>query len=247
MIKHKHHIIPKHIGGTDDPSNLIELTIEEHAEAHKKLYEQYGRWQDKVAWQGLANLIGKDELLAEVCSNKGERNPNFGKPMPEETKQKISKKLQGHLVSNETRKLWKEQRSGKKHTEETKKKISNAQKGKVLTEEHKELLRKPKTEEHKQKISQSNKGKPKSPDHAAKCRIARLGIPHTEETKKKMSEQHKGRKITWDLKATTPEANEKRSKSLTGKQKPVIVCPHCKKSGGAPQMKQWHFDNCKEK
>jgi len=27
MITHKHHIIPKHIGGTDDPSNLIELTI----------------------------------------------------------------------------------------------------------------------------------------------------------------------------------------------------------------------------
>jgi hypothetical protein len=28
---HKHHIIPKHAGGTNDPSNLIELTIEEHA------------------------------------------------------------------------------------------------------------------------------------------------------------------------------------------------------------------------
>jgi hypothetical protein len=23
-------------------------------------------------------------------------------------------------------------------------------------------------------------------------------------------------------------------------------CPHCNKSGGEPQMKQWHFDNCKE-
>ena len=38
-IYHKHHIIPKHMGGTDDPSNLIELTIEEHAEAHRKLFE----------------------------------------------------------------------------------------------------------------------------------------------------------------------------------------------------------------
>ena len=45
MITHKHHIIPKHIGGTDDPSNLIELIIPEHAEAHRKLYEEYGRWQ----------------------------------------------------------------------------------------------------------------------------------------------------------------------------------------------------------
>ena len=30
---HSHHIIPKHIGGTDDPSNIIELTVEEHAAA----------------------------------------------------------------------------------------------------------------------------------------------------------------------------------------------------------------------
>ena len=41
-MKHKHHIIPKHMGGTNDPSNLIELTVEEHAEAHKLLWEQYG-------------------------------------------------------------------------------------------------------------------------------------------------------------------------------------------------------------
>ena len=46
---HEHHIIPKYAGGTDSPDNLIKLTVEEHAEAHRKLYEQYGRWQDRVA------------------------------------------------------------------------------------------------------------------------------------------------------------------------------------------------------
>ena len=80
-----------------------------------------------------------------------------------------------------------------------------------------------------------------------KTRIARLGKKDSEETKQRKSSSLKGRKITWDLKATTPEANQRRSQSLTGKQKPVIICPHCGKSGGAPQMKQWHFDNCKEK
>jgi hypothetical protein len=44
-MKHKHHIVPRHMGGTDDPSNLIELTVEEHAEAHRKLWEQYGTYQ----------------------------------------------------------------------------------------------------------------------------------------------------------------------------------------------------------
>ena len=46
MIKHKHHIIPRHVGGTNEPSNIIELTIDEHADAHKILYETHGRWYE---------------------------------------------------------------------------------------------------------------------------------------------------------------------------------------------------------
>ena len=63
---HKHHIIPKHIGGTDDPSNLIELSISEHALEHKKLWEQYGRWQDYYAWKGLSGLLGKEQIHKEI-------------------------------------------------------------------------------------------------------------------------------------------------------------------------------------
>ncbi len=62
-MSHKHHIIPKHAGGTDDPNNLVELSVDDHAEAHRKLYEEYGRWQDYVAWQGLAKLSPKEELV----------------------------------------------------------------------------------------------------------------------------------------------------------------------------------------
>ncbi len=59
------------MGGSDDPSNLIELTIEEHAAAHLALYEEHGRWQDKLAWQGLSGQIGKEEVirLAKVKAN----------------------------------------------------------------------------------------------------------------------------------------------------------------------------------
>ena len=65
---HKHHIIPRHMGGTDDPANLIELTVEEHAKAHKKLYEEHGRWQDYYAWKGLAGLISSQEVVRAVQS-----------------------------------------------------------------------------------------------------------------------------------------------------------------------------------
>lgn len=58
---HKHHIIPRHMGGTDDPSNLIELTVEEHAEAHHKLYKQSGCPQDLIAWKMLSGQITSDD------------------------------------------------------------------------------------------------------------------------------------------------------------------------------------------
>jgi len=97
-IYHIHHIIPKHLGGTDDPSNLIKLTIEEHAEAHRILYEQLGHWQDKLAWQGLAGLIGKDELLQEMYKNR--KRP----PLTKEHKQILRERMTNRVVSEETRK-----------------------------------------------------------------------------------------------------------------------------------------------
>ena len=62
-IYHTHHIIPRHMGGTDDPSNLVKLTVEEHAEAHKKLWEEHGHWQDYVAWSGLSKRISSEETI----------------------------------------------------------------------------------------------------------------------------------------------------------------------------------------
>jgi len=80
-IYHMHHIVPKYMGGTNDPSNLVRLTVEEHSEAHRKLYEQFGNIQDKLAWQGLSGMITKQELISELMSNSssGENNPMFGR------------------------------------------------------------------------------------------------------------------------------------------------------------------------
>lgn len=97
-MKHLHHIVPKHMGGTDDPDNLVYLTVEEHALAHKKLYEEHGCWQDKLAWQGLSGLISKEEIMKQMYEQRcGEGNYFYGKKHTEETKRKISEKNTGKL------------------------------------------------------------------------------------------------------------------------------------------------------
>ena len=65
-MKHKHHIIPKHMGGTDEPSNIIELTREEHAITHLLLYEKYGKKQDLGAYYLLTGQT--DEANRIACS-----------------------------------------------------------------------------------------------------------------------------------------------------------------------------------
>src|ERR1039457_2311033 len=82
---HIHHIKPKHMGGTNDPSNLIKLTVEEHAEAHRILFEQYGCWEDEIAWKGLAGLITHEEAvrMAHKQRMSGENNHFFGVKRPE--------------------------------------------------------------------------------------------------------------------------------------------------------------------
>ena len=68
FMKHIHHIIPRHMGGTDDPSNLVELTRKEHAIAHMKLYEQYGKKEDLGAYY---LLTGQTDEAAKISSSLG--------------------------------------------------------------------------------------------------------------------------------------------------------------------------------
>ena len=65
-LSHGHHIIPKHIGGTDDEWNFVFLTVRQHALAHRLLWKMDGRWQDRVAWQGLAGRLNREEIIREV-------------------------------------------------------------------------------------------------------------------------------------------------------------------------------------
>ena len=63
IIYHKHHIIPKSLGGSNDESNIVKLTLSGHIAVHKWMYEEYGRWEDRLAYLALSGRIGKEEIL----------------------------------------------------------------------------------------------------------------------------------------------------------------------------------------
>ena len=100
-MNHIHHIVPKHMGGSDDKSNLITLTIEEHAMAHKALYEEHGKKQDYIAWKSLLKQMDEPERQMELSSVGGKNNMN--KPKSEEHKAKIAEAIRGKMALPEER------------------------------------------------------------------------------------------------------------------------------------------------
>jgi hypothetical protein len=158
---HKHHIIPRHAGGTNDPSNIIMLTVEEHANVHKKLYEEYGRWQDEVAYRMLSGQISAQDATIEA----------------------IKKTQTGRKHSFEEIEKRRKSRIGKKHSEDTKRKMSenNAMKGKTLSDEQKKILSvthkgKELSENHKEILRQTHLGKIKPLEQRKKMsESAKLG------------------------------------------------------------------------
>ena len=177
-IYHKHHIVPKHAGGTDDPSNIIELTIEEHAEAHRKLFEEHGRWQDEIAWKTLSGQINITEAQRQA-QKKAVSNALSGVPKSPEHIAKMKKSLTGVPKSPEHRAKISKYQKGRKKSPEGRKNIAEGRKKWKFTEAQnqariiavkKALTGVPKSEETKKRMSE-----------AAKKRL-----PHSEETKAKI-------------------------------------------------------------
>jgi len=126
-IYHKHHIIPKHMGGTDDPSNLVYVTVEQHANLHKQLWEEFGHWQDELAYKGLAKLISHNEATL-IAATKA----NLGKIFSEEHRRNISEALKGQKFT--------EERKFKISQTRLSKKIPSSRKGINLSSETKDKL-----------------------------------------------------------------------------------------------------------
>jgi hypothetical protein len=98
-----HHIIPRHMGGSDDPENLIKLTVEEHAEAHKSLYEKYNKIEDFWAYQLLSNQItyteGFQKLLTKNAYDTHQKQKNNGTGLYDSELQSIKGKKSAEKVN----------------------------------------------------------------------------------------------------------------------------------------------------
>lgn len=120
MITHLHHMVPKHMGGGNESSNLVRLTVEEHAEAHKALYEKFGIEADKIAWLALTGQIGSEEArLMALRAAIPNRDMSFLKT--KQYRELMSERMMGRPYVNK-KGPW-------KRTKEANEKISKAHQG----------------------------------------------------------------------------------------------------------------------
>lgn len=124
-----HHIIPKHewkirfgsLDGFNGKDNKILLTVGQHAEAHRWLWEHNGSVLDKIAYLALSGQITNEEAIrrASSAANKG-----------------VAK-------APEHRRVLRERQTGKKHSLETRRKMSDSHKvGICQSESYKEHQKK---------------------------------------------------------------------------------------------------------
>jgi hypothetical protein len=168
--KERHHIIPKCMGGSNDKSNLVDLTAREHFICHMLLCEIHPD-ENKLVTSLWLMVIGK--------KRKKENQYLIGSRIYE------SLKIKNSLNQSKIKK-------GRKLSEETKQKMRQAKLGKKLSDGHKQKMRKPKS-------STENMSRPKSEETKEKIRQSMLGQNKnkmSDETKRKIYTSERNQKIS---------------------------------------------------
>lgn len=243
----KHHIIPKCMGGTNEPENLVSLSARQHFICHLLLPKMtngkhrrdssfalwsmlYGHSKNHQRYKPSARIyeISKKKIARAISEL------HTGKEVSKETREKIRKKALGRSSSKKGKtniELYGEEKAAI-----ISQKASESSKGQIAWNKGKEHKWRKHTEESKRKISEGNKGKT---------------FTHTDETKEKISKSMKGRENYW-LKGQTPwtkihgHTEETKEKLRNPKQK--FICDVCGKSvGGKSNLDRWHNENCKMK
>lgn len=163
-----HHVVPRCIGGGDEPENLVKLTPEEHYVAHQLLVKLHPSERKLVfaAWM--------------MCNGKQRSNKRYAW-LKQRHRKVLSETHSGKKMSDENRKKLLEANTGRVCLEDTKRKISKAQIGKVLSEEHRRKLSeshrgKTQSDETRRKRSESLRGRQWSDENKQKLSRAKIGV-----------------------------------------------------------------------
>jgi hypothetical protein len=220
----RHHVIPKSLNGTDDNTNLVDLTAREHFICHwlltkmytgeaksKMIYALNGmkrngkftqRYETLVTSRVYENLK-KEFSIVHSATMKGRDPWNRGIPITEEQREKNRIAATGKKRSAEAIAKAVAKQLGQKRSEETKLKMSLASKGKSTG---------PMSNENKLKISQGTRGKSKPEGMGARLSAT----------------------VAAQLAAGTHYT-----------QQPKLTCPHCGVQAGKARYNGYHGAKCR--
>ena len=181
----KHHIIPRSLGGSNEPSNIVKLSPREHFIAHLLLARIHSGARGMRMVHALRRMLTGGNgnryipnsrmyqivrtLSMEKCSKEnnpmwgrtGKNHPNFGKIYSEEQRKRIGEKSKGRVWTDEQRAKRRESQLAYWANPANRKKQSDR------------LKQVERTEEWNRKISEGQKGRVHSPETRAKISAAR--------------------------------------------------------------------------
>ena len=242
----KHHIIPKSfkMGGEKDKLNLVHLTAREHFIVHMLLVKMTVNTQLKIKMScALTKMMDKKynnsrtyETARKIFSK---NNPMFFDEIKEQYKKTNIEKYgyenpsQSDIVKNKIKQTNIEKYGCKCYTQ---------------SEQYKEQYKKTCLDLYGYENAFQNEDiKQKSKETC----LEKYGTEYacqSEEIKEKIKKTNT-EKYGVDHPNKTPEARKmlsERAKQMRANE-PILTCPHCGLSGKGPNMKRYHFDNCKKK
>jgi hypothetical protein len=157
--REKHHVVPRCLGGGNEPDNIVALTAEEHFVAHQLLVKIHPG-DHRLLWAAMY-MTGNSKRMSR-------NNKAYGW-LRRKLAATLSARFRGKKMSAEFREmrrammLGKSPMQGKEHTEKTKRKMSAASKGREKSDAHCAAMSKaklgkkrgPHSELHRQRLADS--------------------------------------------------------------------------------------------
>jgi len=187
----RHHVLPRCMGGSDDPANIVVLTPEEHYVAHQllvKMHQGNRRLSHAAVWMA-RRCVGHKSYgwlrRRHATDSSALQKGVARRPLSAEHRAKLSASQRGRQKTLDAIAKTAAARRGMKHTAEAREKCGAFNRGRKLSAEHKAKAlaalargrgapRKPLSEQQRAHLSAFWLGRTFSPETKAKISAAKL-------------------------------------------------------------------------